>query len=285
MNPQNARPRVVACLPAWNAASFIQPTLESLQAQTYPNLHVLISDDASPDATWPLLESFIAGKPRFTAHRQPVNLGWIGNVNWLLDHAEGDYVFFAFHDDPLEPTYVERLVDALESAPEAVLAYTDVVVDFRGADEAWVRTLGYPDLDRVASARERLRILAPMQGLWWIPNRGLFRKAAALRIGGMRRHLAGEFCADWPWLIHLSLLGAFVRVPEPLVRKVWSEEGLSKSWRWSAYRRVCVRIACLTEILRADLPWRERARLLADFAGYWLRRWSRVPGRLFGMRS
>jgi hypothetical protein len=101
----------------------------------------------------------------------------------------------------------------------------------------------------------------------------------------MRRHLAGEFCADWPWLIHLSLLGAFVRVPEPLVRKIWSKEGLSKSWRWSAFRRVCVRIACVTEIVRADLPWRERARLLADFTGYWLRRCPRVLWRVFGMRS
>lgn len=279
------RPRAVACLPAWNAASFIEPTLQSLQAQTYSNLQVLISDDASSDETWGVIESFIAGKPRFFARRQPVNLGWIGNVNWLLQHADADYLFFAFHDDPLEPTYVERLVDALEASPDAVLAYTDVIVDFRGENERWVKTWSYPDLDLVASDRERLRVLTPMQGHWWIPNRGLFRKSAAVRIGGMRKHLAGEFCADWPWLVHLSLLGAFVRVPEPLVRKVWSREGLSKSWRWSAWRRVAVRIACACEIARADLPVRKRARLLGDFSAYWLRRWSRVPRRLWGAGS
>ncbi len=50
--------------------------------------------------------------------RQPVRLGWIGNANALLRAAAGDYVFFAFHDDPLQPDYVERLVDALERAPE-----------------------------------------------------------------------------------------------------------------------------------------------------------------------
>jgi GT2 family glycosyltransferase len=207
-------------------------------------------------------------------HRQPRNLGWIGNVNWLLRHAEADYVFFAFHDDPLEPDYVQCLVDALERAPGAVLAFTDAVVDYRSERESWVRTLSYPELDGLATARERLAVLARREGLWWIPNRGLFRKSAALRVGGLRRHLGGEFCADWPWLLHLALLGAFVRVPRPLVRKVWSEQGLSNSWRWAARKRIAVTLACFTEILRADLPRRERLRLTADFAGYWTRRWA-----------
>ena len=44
-------PRAVALLPARNAESFIEPVLESLAAQTYPNLEVLISDDASTDRT------------------------------------------------------------------------------------------------------------------------------------------------------------------------------------------------------------------------------------------
>ena len=86
-------PRVVALLPAWNSATFIEPTLESLAAQTYGNLEVLISDDASSDATAELCTCFAAGRPQFRLMRQARRQGWIGNVNALLREARADYLF------------------------------------------------------------------------------------------------------------------------------------------------------------------------------------------------
>ncbi|HEV7915790.1 MAG TPA: glycosyltransferase family A protein [Albitalea sp.] len=279
MNRASARPRVIACLPAWNAAAFIEPVLQSLDAQTYPNLQVLVSDDASTDTTGAICEAFARGRPRFVVHRQVVNRGWIGNVNWMLREADGVYLFFAFHDDPLEPRYVERLVEALEAAPDAVLAFTDITIDLRSAELDLVSQWCFTDLDGVGSARERLRVMTRMEGHWWIPNRGLFRQSAARRVGGLRRHLAGEHAADWPWLLHLCLLGRFVRVPEPLVRKVWRDGGLSKSWRWNPATRFAVTLAAGREIVRADLPLALRARLAADFWGHWLGKWWREKGK------
>ena len=40
-------PLVTACVPTYNSARFLSATLESLEAQNYPNLEVMISDDAS----------------------------------------------------------------------------------------------------------------------------------------------------------------------------------------------------------------------------------------------
>ena len=268
-------PRVVALLPAWNAAAFVEPVLRSLDAQTYPNLQVLVSDDASSDDTGALCEAFARDRPRFVVHRQTTNRGWVGNVNWLLGEAAGDYFFFAFHDDPLAPTYVERLVEALEAAPDAVLAFSDVTLDLRTAERSSVSHASYPELDGVASARARLRVLLPREREWWIPNRGLFRSTAARRTGGLRRHLGGEVSVDWTWLIHLCLLGAFVRVPEPLVRKVWRQEGLSMSWRRTPRERLGLVFGAAREVARADLPSRQRLRLLGDFWGYWLLRWGK----------
>ena len=271
-------PRVVACLPSWNAAAFIEPVLRSLDAQTYPNLKVLISDDASSDATWEICTEFARGRPRFHLHRQAVNRGWLGNVNWLLREADGEYLFFAFHDDPLEPSYVERLVEVLEAAPDAVLAFTDITIDLRSDALDLVTQWRYTELDGVDGVRERLRALTSMQGHWWIPNRGLFRRAAAQSVGGLRRHLAGELNADWLWLLHLSLLGRFVRVPEPLVRKVWRQQGLSLSWRRSAAKTLGVTLGAACEIARARLPLRLRAQLLKDFWSHWLGKWWRRAG-------
>jgi glycosyltransferase involved in cell wall biosynthesis len=56
--------RVVACMPAWNAATFIEPVLESLAAQTYQDLQIVISVDACNDGTAELCEAFASTSDR-----------------------------------------------------------------------------------------------------------------------------------------------------------------------------------------------------------------------------
>lgn len=257
-----AAPQVVACMPTWNSESFIERTLESLAAQTYPNLHILISDDASTDRTPEVCARFAAAHPRCCFVRQDVRRGWTGNVTTLLQLAEGDYFFFAFHDDPLQPTYVSRLVEALTANPQAVLAFTDVALG--------PHTRSYIELEGVHDRVERGRRLIWKQGAWWIPNRGLFRADAGQRIGGVHRHLGGEYSADWPWLLHLVLLGEFVRVPEPLVRKDWREDGVSRSWRGTLRQKIGVSISCMREVRRANLPLLEELTLQRDIVAHGL---------------
>jgi glycosyltransferase involved in cell wall biosynthesis len=259
MSAAAGAPRVVALLPAWNSATFIEPTLESLAAQTYGNLEVLISDDASSDGTAELCTRFVAGRPQFQLTRQTRRQGWIGNVNALLRQARAEYLFFAFHDDPLKPTYVASLVEALQNNPRAVLAFSDI--------ELGPAVRSYTELDGVSERLERARRIIRKQGLWWIPNRGLFRSEAATRIGGMHRHLAGEYSADWPWLLGLGLLGEFTRVPRPLIRKVWRNDGVSMSWKGTHWQAVGVAVACAEVITRAGIPLTERLSLYRELGG------------------
>ena len=121
-----ATPRVVACLPAWRAAAFIGRTLDALAAQTYPNLDVLISDDASTDDTAAICERFAAEHARFRLVRQSATSGWIGNVNALLRAANGDYLLFAFHDDPSSRPTSRLRRPRLESESAAVMAFSDI---------------------------------------------------------------------------------------------------------------------------------------------------------------
>jgi glycosyltransferase involved in cell wall biosynthesis len=215
-------PRVVALMPTYNGERFVGETLAALAAQTYTNLEIVISDDASTDGTALLCECQAATDARFRLVRQTSNLGWIGNANYLIRAARGDYAFFAFHDDPPAPAYVSRLVEALEAHPEAVLAFSDIVAV--GEEQS------YGELDNVTDRVERARRILLRRGRWWLPNRGVFRLAAAKQIGGMRKHLAGEYEADHPWLLRLALLGAFVRVPEVLIHKAYREDSVSGKW-------------------------------------------------------
>jgi glycosyltransferase involved in cell wall biosynthesis len=270
-------PLVVACLAAWNGESFIADTLASLAAQTYPNLKVLISDDASTDNTAAICERFATGDFRFLLFRQPQRLGWVSNVNTLLYAVQSDYFFFVPHDDVLEPTYVMRLVEKLEKQPNAVLAFSDMeFIDLRGDHEIQA----YTDLDGIEHRIRRGHRMLQRRGPWGIPYRGIFRAAALEHIGGLRTNLAGEFAADWPWLFHMSLLGEFVRVPEVLYRKIQREESVSQMWKHAARRYwqrgpwwnpLAATLACANEIYRSRLFLIEKMLLHISLASTFLR--------------
>lgn len=267
---------VTALVPAWRASAFIRSTLDGLAAQTHPGLRIVISDDASPDDTAAIGEAYAARDGRFRVIRQPRNLGWIGNVNALLARGDGDYLLFAFHDDILAPDYVARCVAALEANPRAILAFSDVtLVNPDGTSEA----RAYPELDGLSARLERARAVAQRRGWWWIPNRGVFRASAARAIGGLRRHLAGEYSADWPWLLHMSLLGEFVRIPAPLCTKVYTHQSLSRSWTIGVGPTIGVTLSALREVARAQAPVREKLFVGADLLRYAGRTLRQAAGR------
>ena len=267
MTAAGARPRVLALIPTWKAAGFLTRTLDALAAQTCPGLEFLISDDASPDDTAAICERRVAEDARFRLIRQPRNLGWVGNVNALLreaaDHGRAEYLLFAFQDDLPEPTYVEKCVAALEADPSAVMAFSDLRLV---RQDGTVEERSYARLEGIRDPIARACSVARLEGSWWIPNRGVFRASAGKEIGGLRRHRAGEFSADWPWLLEMSLLGAFVRVPERLVTKFYLPDSLSRSWRFGARQWAAVAASAMTAVARRRLSLRDRMRLRATIA-------------------
>ncbi|MBU3729551.1 MAG: glycosyltransferase family 2 protein [Phycisphaerales bacterium] len=256
-------PSVTALLPAYNAAAFIDETLQSLAAQTYPHFRVLISVDASDDDTAERCERFARGDARFSVVRQARRLGWIRNSCAALRRADTDLCFFMGHDDVVEPEYVDALVAALAGNPRAALAYPDVEAS---AHDGRCTIVAYPEIDGVAARLERGRIALRRGGAWWATYRGIFRTAAAQRDQPLRRHLSGEFMADWPFLLHFALCGECVRVPRPLYRKRYRTSSLSPSWGYGPLQQVAVGLSCARTLMEADLTIRERMALLGALA-------------------
>lgn len=250
--------RVAALMPAYNAGGFIQATLDSLSAQTWPNLDILISVDRSDDDTLAICRRHAEQDPRFQVFEQQERRGWVGNSNFLLQQARADYALFAFHDDLLAPAYIEKLAQALDADPGAVLAYSDVELTQQNGDkEHWT----YLALEGAGSRVERGLRMLRREGRWWVPNRGLFRLGRARQIGGLKRHGAGEFSADWPWLTHMSLLGTFVRVPETLCFKYYKPGSLSRSWQFGKAQWIEAAASCMREIWNSELSTPEKLAL------------------------
>lgn len=265
MSESRRTPRTVACVPAYRAAAFIEETLRALAAQTYPNLRVLVSVDRSDDDTGEVCESFSRHDDRFTVIHQPVRLGWIGNVNALLARAtlEAERLMISPHDDLPEPEYVARLAEALSRRDRASLAFSDIEIQHADGRQVVHR---YTALDGIDCRIERGRRLLARDRGWWTPFRGLLPAETVRRVGGLRRNLAGEFAADWPFLLHLALQGEFIRVPEVLYRKRFRRESLSLQWNYGPGQWTAAALACARTVLTADLPARERATLLATLA-------------------
>lgn len=251
-------PLVTALVPTYNGARFITRTLDSLAAQTWPSLEILIGDDRSTDETLDVVRRFAEGRPNVRIVEREANLGWLGNSNDLMSRARGELMFFAFHDDVVAPTYVERLAEALLGNERAVLAFSDMTVhevDGRGSVHV------FDELDGLRSPVARGRVMVRRPGNWWVPNRGLFRASAFGAVGGIHPNEQGEYSADWTWLLGLSLSGEFVRVPELLCDKYYTAGSLSKRWPHDETQLLALRRSGIAEIRRSRLGPVAKARL------------------------
>lgn len=124
-------PLVCICLPTYNAASTVRETLESILAQTYPNLVVHVSDNASTDDTLKIIESL--ADSRVTIHRHADNIGAEGNFNRCIQLAEGEYTAIFHADDIYEPDIVTKQVAFLETNQKAGAVFTQAsLIDERG---------------------------------------------------------------------------------------------------------------------------------------------------------
>jgi len=119
----NARvPRVTVFIPTYNRAKLLPNSIRSVLGQTFDDLRLLISDNASEDGTPEVVASF--DDPRIEYVRQPENLGLLGNQNWFLAQVETDFGLILGDDDLLYPTLLERTVAELDRRPRAGVVHT-----------------------------------------------------------------------------------------------------------------------------------------------------------------
>jgi glycosyltransferase involved in cell wall biosynthesis len=115
-------PLVSIGMPVYNGADYIQQALDSLLAQSYANLEINISDNASTDGTEEICRLYLAKDDRIHYHRNPRNIGLMGNWRRVLELASGEYFMWAACDDVWSTNYVATLLECLLMHPQAVLS-------------------------------------------------------------------------------------------------------------------------------------------------------------------
>ena len=121
---------VTVAIPTYNRPNLLAAALKSASQQDYPNLKIVVSDNASEGSdTRYTVERYMRDDPRISYSVRSENLGSNANFLWLLDHADTDFFMWLADDDELKYSdHVTNLVRCFESDNTAVLAFSDVDV-------------------------------------------------------------------------------------------------------------------------------------------------------------
>lgn len=277
-------------IPNWNGGKYLPTCLDALKRQTYPNIEVIVADNASSDGSQALITSQY---PQVKLVQLPENRGFTGACNAGIRAASGDYIALLNNDTEVDDGWAAAVVNAFERYPEIGIVASKMLL-FDKRDH--IHTAGdYFTVDGRAGNR----------GVWQqdvgqfdneeyvfsaCGGSSAYRKSMLDKIGlldddfffsledmdlAWRAQLAGWRCLYTPKAIvyhHLSATGGgvtasyydgrnliFVLVKN-YPRELWRKYG------WSVLRS---QIKLAAEALRAWRGAAARARLRGMWAGLW----------------
>lgn len=100
-------------VPVYKVEDYLGRCVESILAQTYKNIEILLVDDGSPDKCPQICEEYAKKDKRIRVIHQE-NKGLSGARNTGIDHARGEYLAFVDSDDKWSPHFLESLYRALK---------------------------------------------------------------------------------------------------------------------------------------------------------------------------
>lgn len=118
--------KVAVCIPTYNQAPFLEKAVASVLAQTWSDLEVWVSDDASTDETAAVMQRLAAQDARIHYVRQRENQGISKNVDSLMRLPSTKYLVRLDSDDVLNRNFLEVLVPLIEKHPQAGVAHANV---------------------------------------------------------------------------------------------------------------------------------------------------------------
>jgi glycosyltransferase involved in cell wall biosynthesis len=111
--PCVGRPLVSVGIPTYNRPAGLRRTLECICGQTYSNIEIVVSDNASPDsATKSVVDEFATRDHRIRYFGQLSNIGAMENFRFVLARASGEYFMWAADDDEWDSRFVEVCLGA-----------------------------------------------------------------------------------------------------------------------------------------------------------------------------
>jgi glycosyltransferase involved in cell wall biosynthesis len=191
---------VSVIIPTYNRKDLLRLTLESVLAQTYPAIEIIVVDDCSTDGTYQMLEEY---RDRITLIRHAVN-GESNGRNTGIDVARGQFLNFLDHDDLMLPTKIERQMAMMKAHPEFGLVHCG----FYHIDKEGNCIKAFTNLPEGDVRRELVQDCF----LW--SGAPLIRRECIKQVGGFDGTV---WCEDYEMWLRIALAGyRFGCIQEPL---------------------------------------------------------------------
>lgn len=126
----HTQPLVSIALATYNGEAFLAAQLDSLIAQTYPNLEVIIFDDGSADGTIRIIESYLEKFSSISFYKNEGPHGIKNNFAHALSFCTGTYIALCDQDDTWLPQKIERMV--AEIGNYALIYHNSLFIDETG---------------------------------------------------------------------------------------------------------------------------------------------------------
>ena len=215
-------PLITIGLPVYNSQRYLKQSLDSLLAQTYSNFVLVISDNASTDATGKICQDYAAADSRIKYSRNDTNIGNPRYFNRVAKLTTTPYLKWSTADDFWGSTFLERALEVMERDPTLALCYPQAtLVDADGQNprnyDDVLHLVQDDPVDRLLFLISRIKLAHQHLGL--------------VRMSCLRKtHLLGTHVgSDINLLAELSLYGKFFELPHRLFFRRFHED--SGSWK------------------------------------------------------
>ncbi|CAM3277680.1 glycosyltransferase family 2 protein [Empedobacter stercoris] len=139
------KPLVSINIPIYKCENYIIKCLESVKAQTYKNLEIILINDCTPDNSIKLIEEFIKVNPQLNIqiYHLETNQGLSVVRNTGIKKSTGKYIYFLDSDDDITPNCIKKLVDnILTNDTQMVIAQNRWINTF----DQTTKDFGFPTL-------------------------------------------------------------------------------------------------------------------------------------------
>ncbi len=204
---------------SYNHAEFLPQRMESLLAQTYSNIEIIVVDDGSTDGSREYLNTFKV-YPKVSLFFLESNKGYVYASNFGAGKAKGEYIIFAECDDYSEPDQVATLYQALTTITGVGVAWSrSHLIDEKG------RIIGSDFQERSKAFQDYCNSDVQISGgmvqkfllhSCVVPNMSaaMFRKSLFTGIGGLSDKY--QLSADLDFWVRMAEAGDFYYLKKPL---------------------------------------------------------------------
>jgi glycosyltransferase involved in cell wall biosynthesis len=205
---------VSVIIPTYNSAHYVTTAVESVLAQTLPDIEIIVIDDGSTDGTESVMARF--GPP--VRYIKQANRGVSSARNRGIAESRGRYIAFLDADDTWCPNKLERQIEALGVQPGSRACFSAFTrVDWDLVPQSVMRCKqGSATLQDLLLRGNVIGSICTV-----IAERSLFEQA-----GGFDPELSQ--CADWDMWVRLAALTDFLYLDEPLVTYRQHESNMSR---------------------------------------------------------